>query len=100
LGLCLRAEGGFRSTAGHDITGAESARRPWFALGPSAHFRWRFAGPVFAEIGGGVLFPMVRDRVYLAPDITVHQVPWIGALGEFALGVRFGDQTANLRHLH
>jgi hypothetical protein len=91
---CLRMEGGSRLTAGHDIPEAQAVRRPWFALGAAAHVRWFVAGLVFAELSGGALFPVVRDRVYLAPGTTVHEVPWIGGMGEFALGVDFGDQVA------
>jgi hypothetical protein len=91
---CLRMEGGSRLTAGHDIPEAQSVRRPWFALGAAARVRWLVAGSVFAELSGGALFPTIRDRVYLAPGTTVHEVPWIGGVGEFALGVDFGDQVA------
>jgi hypothetical protein len=51
-------------------------------------------GPVFVDLGVGLLFPTVRDRVFLAPETTVHVVPWVGGLGELALGVEFGDQDA------
>jgi hypothetical protein len=63
--------------------------RPWFALGPSLHLRWVVAGPLFADLAGALMFPVTRDRVYLAPDITLHQVGLAAGSGEIALGVAF-----------
>ena len=62
------------------------------ADGPSAcgrRWRVRVAGPLFADVGGGLLFALVEDRVYLAPDITVYTVPAVGGRGEVAVGVEF-----------
>jgi hypothetical protein len=44
---------------------------------------------MFVDLGGGALFDVVRDRVFLSPDITVHQVPPVGLRGEVAAGVEF-----------
>jgi cell division septation protein DedD len=92
---CVRMEGGVRRTTGHDIPRARGVTRPWLSLGASAHARWVVARPFFVEIGGAVLFPTVQDRVYLEPGFTVHEVPWIGGLGEIRVGVEFRDQTQN-----
>jgi hypothetical protein len=96
---CVRMEGGIRRTTGHDIPGAHGVSRPWLALGASGHARWTVARPFFVEIGGGVLFPTVQDRVYLEPSSTVHEVPWIGGVGEIRVGVEFRDQTQNWSHV-
>jgi hypothetical protein len=96
---CLRAQGGVRVASGHDIPGARSQRRADFDLGAAAHVRWRFAGPAFFELGGALLFPTVRDDVVIQEGASaanlssVYRVPTLGALGEFALGVEFGDQS-------
>jgi hypothetical protein len=96
---CLRAEGGVRIAAGHEVPAARSPRRPVFDLGVAAHVRWRFAGPAFLELGGALLFPTVRDNVVIQQGAStsnvssVYKVPAVGGLGEFALGVEFGDQT-------
>jgi hypothetical protein len=90
--LCLRAQGGVRIAAGHDLPDARSQRRPVLDLGAAAHLRWRFAGVAFFELGGALLFPTVHDTVVIQRGATVYPVPGVGGLGEFALGVEFGDQ--------
>jgi hypothetical protein len=92
---CLRSEAGLRMTTGHDAPDARRARRPWFSVGAAAHARLALGARWFAELGAGVLFPLVRDRVLLTPDTTVHRVPAVGALGELSIGVEFGDQEAD-----
>lgn len=92
---CLRAQGGARLAEGVDLPGQRSELRGFLDLGVAAHVRVRFAGPVFIELGTALLFPTVRDHVVIRPDTPVYAVPAVGALGECALGVEFGDQTAN-----
>jgi hypothetical protein len=87
--VCARGEAGARTTAGRDIPGAQTVTRPWVALGPAVHARAFAIGPIFADLAAAIVFPVTRDRIYLAPDITVHQVGVVTALGEFALGVGF-----------
>ena len=96
---CLRAEGGVRIAAGHQVPDARSQQRPVLDLGVAVHVRWRFAGPAFLELGGAMLFPTVQDDVVIQQGAStsnvssVYEVPTLGALGEFALGVEFGDQS-------
>ena len=92
---CLRAQGGARLAEGVDLPGQRSELRGFLDLGAAAHVRLRFAGPAFIELGAALLFPTVRDNVVIRPGTTVYEVPAVGALGECALGVEFGDQTAN-----
>lgn len=95
LSLCARADAGIRTAAGSDIPGARTVPRPWLSLGPAVQGRWKLAPPIFVELGGSLLFPVLQDRVYLRPDTTVHDVPIAGFVGEFGIGVEFGDQTEN-----
>src|SRR5262249_51838300 len=89
LRMCARVEGGERTTAGQDIPGARSVTRAWLAVAPAAYLRVRLARSFFLELGGNLLFPLIRDRVYLAPDITVHEVPPVGAGADLGAGVEF-----------
>ena len=89
---CARVEGGLRVTASEGIPGAHSVTRGWLDLGATLHVRARVAGPVFVDLGGGPLFPLLRDRVYFSPDspeFTVHEVPPVGARGEIGVGLAF-----------
>jgi hypothetical protein len=92
---CLRSEGGLRITTAHDAPDARRAKRPWFSVGAAAHARLALGARWFVELGAGILFPLVRDRVLLTPDTTVHRVPAVGALGELSVGVEFGDQKVD-----
>jgi hypothetical protein len=87
--VCLRAEGGAHFTAGEGLPGAAPSTRPWFAVGPSAHVRLRIFGPFSLDVAGGVVFPIVRDLVYIGPAQPVYTAPWVGGLGELAVGFAF-----------
>jgi hypothetical protein len=90
---CLRVDAGVRTASAVDIPAGRSATRPWLALGPSAHGRWRLLAPLFIDAAAGLTLPALRDHVYLKPRFTVHDVPWLGFIGEIGLGVEFGDQN-------
>ncbi|MES1179058.1 MAG: hypothetical protein ABUL62_32385 [Myxococcales bacterium] len=91
---CLRVQGGTRNAEGIDLPNHRSEQRGFLELGAAGHVRFRFAGPAFIELGAALLFPTVRDWVKIQPNI-VYEVPTVGVLGECALGVELGDQTAN-----
>ncbi len=92
---CLRVDAGGRSTSGRGIPNAKSHVRPWLSFDALLHVRWHLAPPVFVEVGGGAVVPALHDRVFLEPNITVHQVPNLGWLGEIAVQVEFPDQNRN-----
>jgi hypothetical protein len=95
---CLRAQGGARVATGRDLPPPTGKTRPFLELGLAGHVRWRFARRFFAELGGALLFPTIRDTVFIEPkmaDTIVYRVPWVGGLGELALGFEFGDQNPN-----
>jgi hypothetical protein len=95
LAGCLRIDGGVRAAGARNIPAGRTAARPWLSLGPFAHGRWYLASPIFVDLGAGLTVPALRDRVYLAPSFTVHDVPWLGFVGEFGVGVEFGDRNRN-----
>jgi hypothetical protein len=92
---CLRALGGLRTSTGHGVPQARGATRPYLELGFASHLRWRFSGGLFAELGGGALFPTIRDRVLIVPEPTVYRVPAVAGVAEFVLGFEFADQKRN-----
>lgn len=92
---CLRVDAGARSTNGRGIPNARARARPWLSFDALVHVRWRLASPVLLELGGAAVFPAWHDRVFFQPDLTVHQVPNVGWLGEIALLVEFSDQNRN-----
>lgn len=83
LGACAGLQLGVLAARGAQIADATSAVRPWLAPAGLARARWR-AGRWFAELEVAVAVPLVRDRFYFAPDVTVHRAPAV--VGEAALG--------------
>ncbi len=89
VGVCARADAGARIVTGTDIPNGHSVTRPWFALGPAAHLRWHPVGRFFVDLGGGVFFAAVQDRVRLSPQFQVQNVDLVGLRGELAVGFEF-----------
>jgi hypothetical protein len=86
---CVRMDTGVRYAAAENIPGGHGVLRPWLDLGGMAHLRAGLGGSFFVDAGGGVVFAVTQDRVYLSPDITVYTVRLVGGRGELALGVEF-----------
>lgn len=92
---CVRVDFGARSTAATGIPGAKGRVRPWFSIDALLYARLHLVAPLFLELGGGAMFPILHDRVFLQPELTVHQVPNVGFLGQMGLGIEFGDRNRN-----
>jgi len=92
---CVRADLGARSTSSSGIPGATSRVRPWLSFDALLHARFRFAPPFFLELGGGLMVPTWHDHVFLEPNLEIHKVPYLGFLGQIALGLEFGDRNRN-----
>ena len=75
-----------------DLQHSTPQSQTWLVLGIVGHARAALAGPLFAELGAGLLFPALRHGVYITDspqDVSVFHVPVVAGLGEFALGVTF-----------
>jgi hypothetical protein len=71
---CVGLEGGILVGHGTEVAMPAGGARPWIA--PDAALRWRIKlGRVAVELEGLVAAPLVRDRFFIAPNTTVHQVP-------------------------
>jgi hypothetical protein len=86
---CVRLDVGVRVAASDGIPNGHSELRPWLDIGAMMHLRTALGGPAFLDLGGGLLFPVVQDRVYLSPDVTVYTVHVVGGRGDAAVGVEF-----------
>ena len=70
----LGLEAGALTARGTQVGSAAGGSRPWVAPEVAARVGLHFAR--FAlELEGVVAAPLVRDRFFIAPGITVHQVP-------------------------
>lgn len=92
---CLRVDLGARSTSSSGIPGATSRVRPWLSFDALVHARFHLAPPLFVELGGGVMVPAWHDHVFLEPNLDIHRVPYLGFLGQIALGIEFADRNRN-----
>jgi hypothetical protein len=71
---CLGVEAGVLDGRGAQVAMPAGGARPWLA--PDGAMRMRLAwGRVAIELEGAVAVPVWRDRFYIAPATTVHQVP-------------------------
>jgi hypothetical protein len=74
LAPCAGLQAGALTGRGTSVAQASSATRPWLAPELAARAALRI-GPAAVEVEGTAAAPLVRDRYYIAPSTTVHQVP-------------------------
>jgi hypothetical protein len=87
---CVRFDAGVLGATGRGVDVPSTKSRPWLAAGALARVRWTIARPIFVEVDGAVLAPIVRDHFYFArPQTTVYDVPAAGAEAGAAVGARF-----------
>jgi hypothetical protein len=74
LAPCGGVQVGALTGRGTTVDQASGATRPWVAPELAARAALRI-GPAAVEVEGTAAAPLVRDRYYIAPSTTVHQVP-------------------------
>jgi hypothetical protein len=84
---CAGFEAGALSGRGTNVGQASDDTRPWFAPELTGRVALRI-GRAAVELEGTAEAPVVRDRYYIAPATTVHQVPALA----FGLGASLGVQ--------
>jgi|RhiMethySRZTD1v2_1073278.scaffolds.fasta_scaffold52806_2 hypothetical protein len=86
LAPCADLEGGVVAVSGVDTPNMETVTRPWFV--PGALVRLGIQPGFIAvtpEIGIG--FPLIKDRYFIRPSTTVHQVRWVDFQGGLSVGL-------------
>ncbi len=86
---CVMAEGGALRGAGEGVDSPRAETRPWFVLGLVGRGQWFLTPGLFLEAQGSLGAPLVRDRFYLEPNATVHDVPFLTWGGAVGLGAHF-----------
>jgi hypothetical protein len=61
----------------------------WTSAGLSLAGRYQLVGPLWIGLEGAFTFPFSRERFYLEPELTLHQVPAWGVSFGLGLGLRF-----------
>jgi hypothetical protein len=89
LAACARFEAGVLDVAGKGVMPSETQHSGWIAVDPLGRVEWSFFGPLFLEAAGGPSFHISANRFFFHPNVTVYEVPYVGAFGEAGLGVHF-----------
>ena len=84
---CARVDGGALAADGQDVQPSRSDVRVWLSAGAVGRARFHVAGPVYAELEETAFVPLVRDRFYVAPDVTVFRAAPLGWAMSGGLGV-------------
>ncbi len=72
-----------------DVPNGASSTDLWVAPTAGAAVEWSLTSSVGLELQGGAVFPLIRTRFFLAPDITIFDVPAVAGTGSIACRVRF-----------
>ncbi len=79
--------GALRAVASH-VPGATSASRAFAALGLGARVGLVVLGPIALEASAVAAFPLIRDRFFFEPDVTVARPAPVGAQAGIGLVAR------------
>jgi hypothetical protein len=74
---CLTLEAGGLRVRASGVDDARDRTRPWVAPGVAGRLAVRAWRALWLEVEGNTTFPLIRDRFYLAPETTIHQVPLV-----------------------
>ncbi len=88
LAPCGGVQAGVLTGSGTNVDQAASDTRPWVAPELAARAALRI-GPAALEVEATAAAPLVRDRYYIAPSTTVHQVPAVAFGVGTDLAMRF-----------
>ena len=87
---CSRFAAGALHGRGVQIAQPSESTKLWLDVGVLGEARWVPKRPLFVELYGGLIVPLVHDRFHFdAPDITIHQAPDLGATGGADVGLSF-----------
>jgi hypothetical protein len=87
---CARVAAGVLHGQGVQIAQPRDESRPWLDAGLIGDARWTPLRPLFLELYGGLIIPLLRDRFHFdTPDVTIHQVPDLGGVAGADVGLSF-----------
>lgn len=86
---CARLEAGVVDASASGIPAAQSAGRPWVALGPAVRGEWDFLRPLFLEVDVAPLARLTTYRFWVLPNTTLYDVSTVGLEASAGLGAHF-----------
>lgn len=89
LRACATAELGRLRGSGFATPAPASQAIVWSSAGIELEARYELLRPLWLGLEGGLTFPFSRERFYVLPNETLHQVPSWGLTLGVGLGLRF-----------
>ena len=86
---CARVEGGALAAEGTRVVPPRSDLRVWVALDALLRIDAILPGPFFLGAALGLRAPLLRDRFFFEPDVTIYRPPAVGWLANVGGGVTF-----------
>jgi len=84
---CVGVDGGVLRVSGVSTPNPDTFTHPWIALGTLLRLRMRSLNWLAVDAELGVGFPLVRNRYFLRPSTTVHDVPFVDVHAGLSLGI-------------
>jgi hypothetical protein len=89
LRACASFQVGRLRGSGFATVNPAKKRILWTSAGLQLAARYRIVGPLWLGVEGALTFPFTRERFYLEPNLTLHEVPAWGVGAGLGVGVRF-----------
>jgi hypothetical protein len=89
LSGCAAFEAGQLTARGRDVSPIRRVARPWFATGVGARVELRLLEMLGLELGGALLFPLVRDRFFVQANSTLRRTEALVAAGAVGVSMHF-----------
>jgi hypothetical protein len=88
---CAIVEAGVLHADSSGVAAPAHSTRAWVAVGAGARAAVDVVGPLFVDVGAGLVVPLVRDNYYFAPDQSkvVSRPEVAGLRASLGLGARF-----------
>ena len=86
---CAGGELGMVVAHGHIADESKVLTEPWAAAEVTLRVQWFASRSLFAEVGFGPVFPVLRTHYFFEPDRTLYSVPAVSARAALGLGLLF-----------
>jgi hypothetical protein len=86
---CVGFEAGALQGSGKDIANQRAATRFWGGVDAFARLTWDASNLFVAEMQGGLTVPLVRHEFIFIPNVSIYDLPPVGAFIGIGLGVHF-----------
>ncbi len=86
---CAGGELGAVEARGYIADNPKTVTKPWVSAEVTLRAQWFASRSLFAELGLGPVFPLVRTHYFFTPDRPLYSVPDVSARAALGLGLLF-----------